>query len=218
MDAFRPSPLQNRVTPFGDIIATHERGLFMGNRGGCFHDDAKELTRRRWVSQQWITCLTSCRGRWREVMAPRRYTELFFLDEAVAFAAGHRPCAECRRGDFNRFRSAFIQGNPHLAGGPPRAGELDAVLHRERVGPAGSKRTCEATLGELPAGVFVTFDGAEAWLVLDGSLYRWSAGGYAERRTGSPGERVAVLTPMSVVRAFAAGYVPQVHPGCSETA
>ena len=105
--------LQNRVTPFGEIIATPERGAYMGNRGGrIHHNDRQELQTRRWASRQWITCLLEFKGRHRMVMQPNRYTELFFLDEVTAFAAGHRPCAECRRDDFSRFMTAWAIGNP----------------------------------------------------------------------------------------------------------
>lgn len=212
MDAVRPSPLQNRVTPFGEIIATPERGLFMGNRGGCFHDETKELTRRRWASRQWITCLTSFKGRRRELMAPGRYTELFFLDEAVAFAAGHRPCAECRRPDFKRFLVAWAAGNHPLAGDAPlRAPALDVALHAERLLPGGAKRTFEASIGDLSDGTFVAFDG-EAWLLCDGSLHRWTPGGYTEHHPVAGQKPVAtVLTPPSIVNAFRNGYRPQVH-------
>lgn len=209
----RPSPLQNRVTPFGEIIATPERGLLMGNRGGCFHDEQKRLTNRRWATKQWITCLTSFKDRRRELMAPHRYTELFFLDEAVAFAAGHRPCAECRRADFNRFVAAWREGNPGLAGTEKlRVATLDSALHAERLTADREKRTFESTLGALPDGTFVTFEGADAWLLWHGSLRRWSPGRYLETRIVDPVARVHILTPASLVRAFAAGYLPLVHP------
>ncbi len=107
-----PTPLQNRVTPFGEIIATPERGMWMGNRGGCFHDAEQRLTASRWVNTHWITCRLEFKGWHREVMQPRRYTELFFLDEATAFAAGHRPCFECRRHDAKAFQSAWVAANP----------------------------------------------------------------------------------------------------------
>ena len=124
-----PRPLQNRVTPFGEIAAVTARGTMMGNRGGCFHDDAQQLRRRRWASRRWICCVLSFKERHREVMMPRRYTELFFLDEATAFAAGHRPCAECRRADYNAFQKAWQRaGLPSEA----KADAMDLVLHAER--------------------------------------------------------------------------------------
>jgi methylphosphotriester-DNA--protein-cysteine methyltransferase len=208
-------PLQNRVTPFGDLIAVPERGAWMGNRGGCFHTDARQLSRRRWASKRWIVCVLGFRGRHRAVMTPGRYTELFFLDEATALAAGHRPCRECRHADHERFKEAWLRGNKAL-GLPAGASidEIDAVLHRERVTPAGAKVTFEAALGAPPDGVFVALPAApeEALLVADGRLWRWAPGGYADAgalpRTA---KKVTVLTPRSTVRAIAAGYAPARH-------
>ena len=123
-------PLQNRVTPSGDIVADPHRGLFTGNRG-IIHDPAtKTLLNRRWSSPAWITCVCEFRGRRRKVMGGRSWTELFFLDEATAFAAGHRPCFYCRRDDANRFRAAWEEGNGVAA---VLARDIDAVLHRERL-------------------------------------------------------------------------------------
>lgn len=207
----RRTPLQNRVTPFGEIIATPERGLFMGNRGGCFHDEHQRLTARRWATRQWITCLTAYRGWKRELMAPRRYTELFFLDEAVALSAGHRPCALCRRADFERFRRAWTAGN-NIGGDetPILAGEIDGALHAERL-DGREKRTFEANLGSLPDGAFVAIDD-NAWLRWAGSLHRWTPGGYDERRPLEPSRVAIVLTPPSTMRVLSAGYRPVVHP------
>jgi hypothetical protein len=216
MNSPRTSPLQNRVTPFGDIVATPERGLFMGNRGGCFHDEQQRLTNRRWATKQWITCTTDYKGKRRPLMAPGRYTELFFLDEAVAFAAGHRPCALCRRADFNRFVASWSEANPGLAGPERlRVATLDSGLHAERLTPQRTKRTFEAKLGSLPDGTFVTFDGAESWLVAGGVLRRWSFAGYDTMQPFDPSATAHVLTPRSVVRAFAAGYEPVVHASAS---
>src|SRR5262245_35738266 len=155
----------------------------MGNRGGCFHTGARELSRRRWTSKRWIVCVLDFRGRHRTVMTPGRYTELFFLDEATALAAGHRPCRECRHADHERFKAAGPGGNK--ARGLPtdaRIDAIDAVLHRERLTPEGAKRTFKAALGALPDGVFVTLPAApeEALLVADGRLWRWAPGGYAD--------------------------------------
>ncbi|MGC2774847.1 MAG: hypothetical protein WA418_04335, partial [Bradyrhizobium sp.] len=158
-------PLQNRVTPSGDIIATPHRGLFTGNRG-IIHDPAtKTLLNRRWSSPAWLVCLCDFRGRRREVMATRSWTELFFLDEATAFAAGHRPCFYCRRDDANRFRAAWEQGNG-LAN--IRARDIDAVLHRERL-EGGKKRlhALPAPIEALPDGAMVQ-EGAESYLIAQG--------------------------------------------------
>ena len=123
-------PLQNRVTPFGDIVATAERGMFTGNRG-IIHDPlTKTLLNKRWSNPAWLICLCDFRGRRREVMATRSWTELFFLDEATALAAGHRPCFYCRREDANRFRAAWEEGNGVTGA---KASEIDKMLHAERL-------------------------------------------------------------------------------------
>jgi hypothetical protein len=197
-------PLQNRVTPFGEIVAVPDRGAWTGNRGGCFHTPDRRLKRRPWAGPRWLVCVLEFRGRHREVMSPGLYTELFFLDEATALAAGHRPCRECRRDDHERFKTAW---------GAATAVELDDVLHRERLTAAGAKRTFDAQLSDLPDGVFVTRKGepTAALLVSAGRLWRWSPAGYADAgRRGR--ETVTVLTPPSTVRALAAGYAPQRHP------
>ena len=157
-------PLQNRVTPSGDIIATPHRGLFIGNRG-IIHDPATKTLTRRWASKAWLTCVCEFRGRRRQVMGGRSWTELFFLDEATAFAAGHRPCFFCRRDDANRFRAAWDEGNgtTHVL-----ARDIDAVLHRERLA-AGKKRLHPLPMRwkELPDGAMVQA-GAESYLIAQG--------------------------------------------------
>src|SRR5262249_36052794 len=211
----RQVPLQNRVTPVGDLIAVPERGAWMGNRGGCFHTDARELTRRRWVSRRWIVCVLEFRGRHRKVMTPGRYTELFFLDEATALAAGHRPCRECRHADHERFKEAWLHGNKVL--GLPAGtsiDQIDAVLHRERGMSGGAKGTFEAAPDSLPDGGFITLPPApgEALLVAAGRLWRWTPGGYADAGLlPRAATKASVLTPRSTVRAIAAGYAPQRH-------
>jgi hypothetical protein len=193
-------PRQNRVTPFGEVIATPERGELMGNRG-VLHD-ARGRIRRDWQVKRWITCLPAFRGRRRAVMTPGHYTELFFLDEATALAAGHRPCAECRRERFNAFRAARSA---------KRADEIDARLHAERLAADGSKRTFTAALDGLPDGAFVALEGG-AFLVRGGALLLWSPAGYTERRPRPAGVGVAVLTPPATVAAIRAGYAPDIHP------
>ena len=126
-------PLQNRVTPFGAIVAVEERGLLMGNRG-ILHDDARRIV-RPWQVKRWIACRTEFRGRWRPVMQPRTWTELFFLDEATAFAAGHRPCAECRHADYQRFKAAWAV----CSGAAASADQMDAVLHGDRLDETGAR-------------------------------------------------------------------------------
>lgn len=206
-------PRQNRVDPSGRIVAAPERGTMMGNRG-VLHDPEGRI-RRPWQVRRWLVCATEFRGRHRTVMAPNRYTELFFLDEATALAAGHRPCFECRRRAFHAFRDAWAAGNPGLLGGRiPTAGLIDDHLHAERVGPDRSKRTHRADLDGLPDGAFVALD---RWrdaphLVLGRHLLAWSFGGYRERRRRPSGEVVTVLTPASTVAAIRAGYAPMIHP------
>ncbi|MFB6450731.1 hypothetical protein [Bradyrhizobium tunisiense] len=200
-------PLQNRVTPTGDIIATPHRGLFTGNRG-IIHDPAtKTLLRKRWSSPAWITCLCEFRGWRRPVMARRSWTELFFLDEATAFAAGHRPCFFCRREDAKRFRAAWEAGNG-ASGISAKA--MDAVLHRERL-DRGRKRLhlLPVPLADLPDGAMVQ-QGEDSFLVLQGRALLWSPAGYSgvERQLGE----AALLTPPSTLRALTAGYTPVLHP------
>src|SRR4051794_9642506 len=146
-------PHQNRVTPTGELIAVADRGTFTGNRG-VLHDPAGRIVRQYQV-RRWITCLLEFRGRHRTVLAPGRYTHLFFLDEATAFAAGHRPCAECRRADYQRFRQcwAAAQGLAEL----PGADAMDDVLHGERLPVAGRRRTVPVLFGDLPDGTFVAW-------------------------------------------------------------
>ena len=206
-------PLRNRVTPDGEIIATPERGTMMGNRG-ILHDEDSRI-RRPWQVKRWLLCVLEFRGRHRTIMAPHRYTELFFLDEATGLAAGHRPCFECRRSRFLAFRDAWAAGNRPAR--PPetiRADPMDDQLHAERVGPGRSKRVFTADLDELPDGVFVEPGGPDgrACLIWRGRLLDWSPGGYTRSRRRPEGTMVSVLTPPSTVAAIRAGYVPQVHP------
>jgi hypothetical protein len=200
-------PLQNRVTPTGDIIATPHRGLFTGNRG-IIHDPAtKTLLKKRWSSPAWITCLCEFRGWRRPVMARRSWTELFFLDEATAFAAGHRPCFFCRRDDAKRFRAAWEMGNG-VSDVSARA--MDAVLHRERL-DRGKKRlhALPMPLAELPDGAMVQQD-EDSFLMLKGRPLLWSLVGYA--RAKREPESPMLLTPPSALRALGAGYRPLLHP------
>jgi hypothetical protein len=205
--------LQNRVDPFGEIVADPARGMLMGNRGGCFHDEQQQLTHARWATARWIACRLEFRGRWRPVMQPRRYTELFFLDEATALAAGHRPCAQCRWADFSAFKRAWIQGNPESQ--LQVDGSIDAIdlqLQHERVGRDRRKRTFRASLAGLPSGTMVAGDGASRALLLwDGRLYPWSFAGYGAPVALPAGVAVTVLTPQSIVAALCAGYRPETH-------
>ena len=199
-------PRQNRVNPFGDIIATQDRGMFMGNRG-VLHDQEGRI-QRAWQGKRWLVCVLEFRGRKRTVMSPRHYTELFFLDEATALAAGHRPCAECRRERFNAFRYAWKSEDP------PTADEIDNRLHTERLAPDKKKKVHLANLADLPNGVFVKMAdwGENAYLVWNDRLLLWTAGGYSGEKKRPHDAKVVVLTPKSTVEAIRAGYVPEIHP------
>lgn len=202
-------PRQNRVTPFSAVISTTARGTLTGNRG-CLHDDHQEI-RRHFQGMRWIICLLAFKGRKRHLMTPGHYTELFFLDEATALAAGHRPCAECQRERFTRFRDLWATANPELAGSRrPAATVLDLALHQERTAMADpSSRSC-LSIDHMPDGVFVTDDEHTAYLVLAGRLLRWSPAGY-ERPAAPLQFPVRTLTPASVVRTLAAGYPASIH-------
>ena len=199
-------PLQNRVTPSGDIIATPHRGLFTGNRG-IIHDPATKTLTRRWAGKAWLTCVCEFRGRRREVMGGRSWTELFFLDEATALAAGHRPCFYCRRDDANRFRAAWEAGNGITRAYAP---DVDAVLHRERL-DRGKKRMHPLAMPpkELPDGAMLQA-GDAAYLIAQGRALVWSPAGY--RAAENAIEHPMLLTPPSTLRAFSAGYRPMLHP------
>lgn len=211
------TPLQNRVTPAGDIIATPHRGLLMGNRGGAFHQPDRTLGSRRWASRQWIACVLEFKGRHRPaMMQPNRYTELFFLDEATALAAGHRPCFECRRADAERFAALWGQTRGWPA--PARAPEMDIGLHAERVGWQGQKITFRAQLSALPSGTFVRSaedDDARAYLIDGERLLPWGPGGYGPAQAYSRKRHVVVLTPRSIVAVLSAGYRPMLHPSAA---
>ena len=201
-------PLQNRSDPFGVLHAAPDRGLFMGNRGGCFHRDDQTLKDRRWTSQRWIICVLSFKDRRRKLMQPGLYTEIFFIDEATALASGHRPCFECRRAEAASFRSGLVRTG-HLEEGQSiealdalAAGEIQSVLsgatEREAVSPES-----------LPDGAMYAA-GGDAWLKHDGAARRWSLAGYGPReRLHTDGHR---LTPRITCNALRAGYKPHLHP------
>jgi hypothetical protein len=201
-------PLQNRVDPFGRIFADPGRGLWMGNRGQL-HDGGRTI-RRPWQVRRWIICRLEFRGRHRDVMPPWRWTALFFLDEATALAAGHRPCGECRHADYTRFRDLWRTVHPS---DPPGVDGIDRRLHAERV-DGRSKRTVPVELADLPNGAMAVLDGAP-WLVQGKALLAWSPGGYRLRRSRPPRARVRLLTPPSTVAVIRAGYRPHLHPSAA---
>lgn len=194
-------PLQNRVTPFGELISVSTRGTLFGNRGGKFHRDDRTLGRRRWASRQWICCVLDFKGRQRNVWG-RYYTELFFLDEVTAFAAGHRPCFECRRKDAEAFSRLFPRVH--------RAPLMDDILHAERL-DGRAKRLHRRALDELPDGVMIARDG-EAFALRGAQLLRWTPSGYDKPVPRPRGIDAEVLTPPSIVKVLAQGYAPQWHP------
>jgi hypothetical protein len=206
-------PLQNRVTPLGELIADPARGLVYGNRG-CLHDGNGSI-RRRFDGKRWIACRLEFRG-WlrRPLLQPGRFTELFFLDEATALAAGHRPCALCRREDYARLVEFWRELHPDQVG----ADAMDAQLHAERVAPGTrAHRLHAAPLDELADGAFVLEDGAP-WLVLGAELLRWTPAGYAARKPRAPGRQAMLITPPSLVALLAAGrqpLVPLLHPSAT---
>lgn len=181
----------------------------MGNRG-CLHD-ADGRIRRPYVGKRWIICVLEFKGRRRPVMTPGRYTELFFLDEATALAAGHRPCMECQRERYLEFRRAWVAGRGRAPRGTPSAGELDEALHAERVGADRRRRTSLEQWTRLPGGVMVADDDERAYLVRGGRLLAWTPGGYGPA-SAAPAGPMRVLTPGSVVRAIARGYPVGLHP------
>ncbi len=203
--------LQNRVNPSGEIVATPHRGGLFGNRGGRLHRPDKTLGARRWASKSWIACRTEFKERRRDVMGAG-YTELFFLDDATALAAGHRPCFECRRDAARAFAAAWADAKGLAE--PPRAGEMDAALHAERLDRrtrlGRAKRKTPIRLRDAPTGAMVELWGA-AWLVASEFLLRWSFSGYSHAldRSGAILEEEALLlTPPSAAAALRAGYRP----------
>jgi hypothetical protein len=205
-------PLQNRVTPTGEIVSDPGRGLLMGNRG-CLHAPDRRLGTARWRSKAWICCTLNWKGVRRDPMPPGRWTALFFLDEATALAAGHRPCAYCRHADFVAFADAWQHA--HELPSRPRAGEIDTRLHAERVEPRSRRKvTVRASLGRLPDGAMVTFRGVPA-LVAGGRLFEWSFAGYGEAIAAPPASRVDLLTPPATLATIESGYVPSIHPSAA---
>lgn len=208
-------PLQNRVTPEGELIAVPARGMLMGNRGGCLHRPGQTLGRRRWVTRAWICCELSFRGRHREVMALGRYTELFFLDEATALAAGHRPCFECRRAEAVLFAALWAQSEGRT--GRAKAARMDRLLHAERLAAGGAKRTFRQRAGELPAGCIVRLDG-RPHLIAGGLLQAWAPAGYGPAFSVPSGVEVDVLTPARIVALLRLGLQPRLHPSAGVAA
>jgi hypothetical protein len=200
-------PLQNRVLPTQEIVADPGRGLLMGNRGSL-HSPDRRLGTTRWRSKAWICCVLDWKGIQRDPMPPGRWTALFFFDEAVALAAGHRPCHYCRRRDFLLYAGAWAQGQTER----PRAAEMDAVLHSQRVeSRTRRQRTTIQELDDLPDGAMVRFDGRPA-LVLGQRVLPWSWEGYGEALRPPGLQQVETLTPPANLLVLKAGFAPLLHP------
>ena len=202
--------LQNRVTPLGELVSDPARGLVYGNRG-CLHDEARHI-RRRFNGKRWIACQLQFRGWHRKpLMQPGRFTELFFLDEATAFAAGHRPCAMCRHEDYARLVEIWRDVHPGQVG----ADAIDAQLHVERIAPGGRTQIHhDAPLDELPDGAFILWEGSPR-LVLGAHLFAWTAGGYVARKRRPTRRQARLITPPSLVSVLSGDWqslVPLVHP------
>jgi len=200
-------PLQNRVSPFGEIFASPARGTWMGNRGGRVHDARRKLTTRRWVTRAWICCKLKFNNRHRNVWRDG-YTELFFLDEITALAAGHRPCFECRRRDAERF-AALFSGKKKRAS----AASIDKTLHTERL-DGKAKRTHRRKLDTLPDGAMIVLHG-KAFAVRGKQLLQWAPAGYSKAKRRPRGIEVDALTPPSILSVLARGYAPLWHPSAA---
>ena len=200
--------LQNRVDPQGNIISTSARGAWLGNRGQL-HGKGKTIL-RPFKHKAWIICVLEFKNRHRQVMSPGLWTELFFLDEATAFAAGHRPCFECRREDANRFKAAWLKGNPGYGFHKKTSiNKFDEILQGERIDPDNRKVTFEADIKDLPDGTFIQI-GNEPYLVAKHLIHHWTPFGYDKTAVFPLTSIVNVLTPKSTVAAFRAGYRPQI--------
>ena len=199
-------PMRNRVTPSGELIAVADRGLLWGNRGRL-HDQDGNLVRYS-TGRAWLICVLEFKGRRRQLWAPGRLTELFFLDEATGLAAGHRPCGECRVQAHRAFKRAWATAHP---GQEVSAPAIDAHLHADRLASPGVRRGYLARLADLPDGAMVDLDD-RPWLVYHGHLLAWSPSGYQDRRTRPPATTLTVITPRAAVATLAAGYQPVLHP------
>lgn len=201
--------LQNRVDPSGQLRSVHSRGTLMGNRG-ILHNDRQQVV-RKWARKPWVTCLLAFGDVKRIPFSPGNYSELFFLDEVTALAAGHRPCMACQRAKHIEFKSTWLRANrPGVRASSVPISDIDSALHSERVTRAGEKITFDAPIAELPDGTIFEHNGA-AYLVWAGSFFQWSFDGYSSTEPLPAPTMVRVLTPRSVVRMLADGYRPNVH-------
>jgi hypothetical protein len=216
-----PSHHQNRVDPWGALHAVPDRGDLMGNRG-ILHVGQHVV--RPWAHKAWVSCVLNAPFQKRKPFSPSTYSELFFLDEATALAAGHRPCRTCQRDRHDLFNTLWTQANPAQTGAGQGTGAergrvpistIDNALHAERIGPGKTKRTTDSTIASLPPGSLFAHAG-QAWLVWPTGLRPWSFGGYQAAQALPADTTVQVLTPASIVRTLRAGFVPCVHPSATQ--
>jgi hypothetical protein len=200
-------PLRNRVTPEGAIVATPARGEMYGNRGGCFHRADQTLKARQWANRQWICCVLEFKNRRRTLMQPDRFTELFFLDEATAFAAGHRPCFECRRADAVRFQALWSETKP-------AAPAMDIMLHTQRLTTDGQKRAVAWPANDVPDGAMIR-GSSGPHLVLGQHQFAWQLQGYGPPQPRPVNGTVVLLTPPAITAILRAGYRPMLHSSLS---
>lgn len=201
------SPRQNRVDPWGTIVAVSSRGTLLGNRG-ILHDENKRIVKTH-QHQSWVTCKLDYKNRKRKIMSPGTYTELFFLDEATAFAAGHRPCCECRRERYHEFKDFWVKANLAERKEFVTVSEINKVMHAERI-KKREKVSFKAAVSKLPDGTLFSHENA-AYLVFETGIYLWSFAGYHRLSSVNLPAKVDVLTPQSVVNAFRLGFKPDVH-------
>jgi hypothetical protein len=200
-------PLQNRVDPWGNILATPARGTLLGNRG-ILHNSKKQII-KNYQHQGWVTCKLKFKGRKRKLMSPHNFTELFFLDEATAFAAGHRPCCECRRERYNEFKDYWVKANLKMQPSEVKAAVINKLLHNDRINK-GAKATYKAKTRDLPDGTIFSSNN-QAYLIFGGTVHLWSFGGYTSQDNTNLPDEVDVLTPKTIVNAFRLGFKPEVH-------
>jgi hypothetical protein len=203
-------PRANRATPYGELVAAPDRGLFWGNRGRLLGDDG--TVARYSTTRAWLICLLDFKGRRRQIWTPRRLTELFFLDEATGLAAGHRPCGECRRAALRAFQAAWTTAFP---GEATAAAAVDARLHADRLLRPRVRRTYQARWAELPPGAMVDVAGSPHLVTARGVL-RWTLAGYQAASLRLPAGPVTVITPRCTVAVLAAGYRAGLHPSAEE--
>jgi len=204
---------QNRVDPWGHLHANSSRGEFLGNKG-VLHNEKQVIISTHKI-YGWVTCRLEFKGRKRQIMMPNRYTELFFLDEATAFSAGHRPCAECRRERYNEFKEKWLLANQYqLLGKPTIVANIDKIIHKERI-HLKQKATYSAKLNALPDGTMVQID-EEAYLIWRKKLFKWSFFEYTKSEKIITNDLAIVLTPKSYVEIFSLGFLPGVHDTLKE--